>query len=556
MHQHPHCTRHTPPAATGMSEDTAAASTLPATAAGTSPDNPWPLQLLSQKLKVYIDRAPSAWVEGQVIELNRRGTNAYLTLRDIDAEISLPASVWTNVLDRQATPLERGSRVVALIKAEFWLKTGRLNMSVKDIRPVGLGDLLARIERLRQALAAEGLFADSRKKRLPLLPHRIGLITGRDSDAKKDVLRNAALRWPAVEFEIREVAVQGNTAVAQVIGALQELDALPEVDVIVIARGGGALEDLLPFSSEELIRAVAAAATPVVSAIGHEADRPILDDVADLRASTPTDAAKRIVPDVAEELARVRQARDQLRRGVTRLVERETDRLASLRSRPVLAAPEGMVTARHDDVERLKGRSHAAINTAVVRARRPAGPPQGPGAGPLAAEDAGPRLRRRPARRRQHPSPEPATRWCGTRPGAGRHGLGRAGGRAAGSRPSPPAASRPPKTNRAAPRQPDKPAIPFPAPHWRSTPGARERAQHGSRERSNPGPEHRHRRTELRGGPRTARGRGGQARGRRRQPRGIPGPLGTRGSPRQALRAVARGCPQAARGSPGPGRPG
>jgi len=351
-----------------MPEDAAAATTLPATAAETSPDNPWPLQLLSQKLKMHIDRAPSAWVEGQVIELNRRGSNAYLTLRDIDAEISLPASVWTTVLDRQAAPLERGSRVVALIKAEFWLKTGRLNMSVKDIRPVGLGDLLARIERLRQALAAEGLFADSRKKRLPLLPHRIGLITGRDSDAKKDVLRNAALRWPAVEFEIREVAVQGNTAVAQMIAALRELDAHPVVDVIVIARGGGALEDLLPFSSEELIRAVADASTPVVSAIGHEADRPILDDVADLRASTPTDAAKRIVPDVTEELVRVRQARDQLRRGVTRLVEREGDRLASLRSRPVLLSPDVMITQRHDDVERLKVRSLSSISAAVVRA--------------------------------------------------------------------------------------------------------------------------------------------------------------------------------------------
>ena len=351
-----------------MPEDAAAATTLPATAAQTSPDNPWPLQLLSQKLKMHIDRAPSAWVEGQVIELNRRGSNAYLTLRDIDAEISLPASVWTTVLDRQAAPLERGSRVVALIKAEFWLKTGRLNMSVKDIRPVGLGDLLARIERLRQALAAEGLFADSRKKRLPLLPHRIGLITGRDSDAKKDVLRNAALRWPAVAFEIREVAVQGNTAVAQLIAALRELDAHPEVDVIVIARGGGALEDLLPFSNEELIRAVADASTPVVSAIGHEADRPILDDVADLRASTPTDAAKRIVPDVVEELARVRQARDQLRRGVTRLVEREGDRLASLRSRPVLLSPDVMITQRHDDVGRLKVRSLSAISAAVVRA--------------------------------------------------------------------------------------------------------------------------------------------------------------------------------------------
>jgi len=344
-----------------------APTTLPATAAETSPDNPWPLQLLSQKLKAHIDRTPSAWVEGQVIELNRRGTNAYLTLRDVDAEVSLPASVWTKVLERQNLPLERGSRVVALLKPEFWMKTGRLNMLVRDIRPVGLGDLLARIERLRQALAAEGLFADSRKKPLPLLPHRIGLITGRDSDAKKDILRNAALRWPAVEFEIREVAVQGNTAVAQVVGALRELDALPEVDVIVIARGGGALEDLLPFNSEELVRAVAAAATPVVSAIGHEADRPLLDYVADLRASTPTDAAKRIVPEVSEELAGVRQAREQLRRCMERLVDRESDRLAALHSRPVMAAPEGMVSVRAEEIQRLLRRS-AAANSTVVRA--------------------------------------------------------------------------------------------------------------------------------------------------------------------------------------------
>ncbi|MDR6505457.1 exodeoxyribonuclease VII large subunit [Arthrobacter oryzae] len=351
-----------------MSDTTPAATTLPATAADTSPDNPWPLQLLSQKLKAHIDRTPSAWVEGQVIELNRRGGSAFMTLRDVDAEISLPASIWSNVLDRQEVPLERGSRVVALLKAEFWLKTGRLNMSVKDIRPVGLGDLLARIERLRHALSLEGLFSDSRKKRLPLLPHRIGLITGRDSDAKKDVLRNAALRWPAVEFEVREVAVQGNTAVSQIIRALRELDEDPHVDVIVIARGGGALEDLLPFSNEDLIRAVSSASTPVVSAIGHEADRPILDDVADLRASTPTDAAKRIVPDVAEELTRVRQARDQLRRGVTRLVERESDRMTSLRSRPVLASPEVMVSTRAEDVARLSSRSRAAIGTAVLRA--------------------------------------------------------------------------------------------------------------------------------------------------------------------------------------------
>src|SRR4029453_14719047 len=314
-------------------------TTLPATAAETTPDNPWPLQLLSRKLKAHIDRTPSAWVEGQVIELNRRGGSAFLTLRDIDAEVSLPASVWTTVLDRRKISLERGSRVVALLKAEFWLKTGRLNMSVKDIRPVGLGDLLARIEKLRQALGAEGLFAESRKKRLPLLPHRIGLITGRDSDAKKDVLRNAALRWPAVAFHLRQVTVQGNTAVSQMLAALRKLDADPHVDVIVFARGAGALADLLPFSLEERGRAGAAARTPIVSAIGHEADRPILDDVADLRASTPTDAAKRIVPEVAEELLRVRQARAQLERSIGRLVEREGDRLHSLRTRPVLAAP-------------------------------------------------------------------------------------------------------------------------------------------------------------------------------------------------------------------------
>ncbi|WP_426003490.1 exodeoxyribonuclease VII large subunit [Paenarthrobacter sp. NyZ202] len=351
-----------------MAADAMPESTLPATAAETSPDNPWPLQLLSRKLKAHIERAPAAWIEGQVIEMNRRGGNAFLTLRDVDAEISLPASVWSTVLDRQRTPLERGSRVVALVKAEFWIKTGRMNMSVKDIRPVGLGDLLARIERLRQALAAEGLFADSRKRKLPLLPHRIGLITGRDSDAKKDVLRNAALRWPAVEFDVREVAVQGNTAVGQIIAALRKLDEDPHVDVIVLARGGGALEDLLPFSNEDLIRAVAAATTPIVSAIGHEADRPILDDVADLRASTPTDAAKRIVPDVAEELAVVRQARDHLRRSIGRLVDRETDRLHALRSRPVLANPGTMIEARGEDIGRLQQRSHAAVNTAIVRA--------------------------------------------------------------------------------------------------------------------------------------------------------------------------------------------
>ncbi|MDN3903865.1 exodeoxyribonuclease VII large subunit [Arthrobacter sp. YD2] len=348
-------------------ENTPEKTTLPATAAQTSPENPWPLALLSKNLKSYIDRAPATWVEGQVIELNRRANASYITLRDVDAEVSLSLTAWSAVMNRLELPLERGARVVALVKPDFWVKTGRLSMQTRDIRPVGLGDLLARIERLRQALAAEGLFREDRKLPLPLLPGRIGLITGRNSDAMKDVMRNAALRWPAVAFEVREVAVQGVNAVAEVSRALAELDAMPEVDVIVIARGGGSLEDLLPFSHEDLVRAVSAALTPVVSAIGHEADRPLLDDVADLRASTPTDAAKRIVPDLGEELTRVRQSRAQLRRVIQTLLARETDRLNHIRSRPVLAAPLSMVEYREEEISRLRGRALSAVTAEVRR---------------------------------------------------------------------------------------------------------------------------------------------------------------------------------------------
>lgn len=348
-------------------DQTDTGNALAPTAALTSPENPWPLALLSKNLKAYIDRAPAAWVEGQVIELNRRSNASFITLRDVDAEVSLSLTVWSTVMNRLELPLERGARVVALIKPDFYVKTGRLSMQTRDIRPVGLGDLLARIERLRQALAAEGLFAAARKQRLPLLPGRIGLITGRNSDAMKDVMRNAALRWPAVEFEVREVAVQGVNAVAEVTRALASLDAMPEVDVIVIARGGGSMEDLLPFSHEDLIRAVAAAQTPVVSAIGHEADRPLLDEVADLRASTPTDAAKRIVPDVGEELSRIGTARSQLRRIMELMLSRETDRLAHIRTRPVLSAPETMLASRAEDVARLRDRAFSAMRSEVRR---------------------------------------------------------------------------------------------------------------------------------------------------------------------------------------------
>ncbi len=334
---------------------------LPATAAETTAENPWPLSVLSNKMKSYIDRMSSVWIEGQVVELNHRGKASYLTLRDTDVEMSLPVQIWKNVLDRTGAQLSEGSHVVANLKADFWTKTGRLTMRANDIRAVGLGELLARLERLKKQLAAEGLFDPARKKRLPFLPNRIGLITGRDSDAQKDVVRNVHLRWPAAEFEIRNTAVQGPDAVPGVMKNLAELDADPTIDVIVIARGGGSMEDLLPFSNEALVRAVSNAQTPVVSAIGHEADRPILDEVADLRASTPTDAAKRIVPDVAEEAMGILNARAMLDAAVNRIIDREQEMLTAVRSRPVLAEPQTMVDAREDELLMLRRRSLQAM---------------------------------------------------------------------------------------------------------------------------------------------------------------------------------------------------
>ena len=345
-----------------------APSSLPATAAGTSAEQPWPLRLLSENLKKYIDRAPQAWIEGQLIEYKVIRGNAWMTLRDLDEDYSLPVTAWKNVAATLEGTVQQGSRVVACVKPSFYTKTGRLSMIVSAMRPVGIGDLLARVENLRRTLDAEGLLDPSLKQPLPLLPHRIGLITGKDSDAQKDVIRNTLLRWPAAQFEVREVTVQGAHAPREVMAALAELDAHSEVDVIVIARGGGALEEvILPFSDESLVRAVAAAQTPVVSAIGHEADRPVLDDVADLRASTPTDAAKRIVPDAAQELAGITEARLRLASGVERLVRHEATRLESLRTRPVMAQPQRLVSDRAEDLQRLVDRSRTALASALTR---------------------------------------------------------------------------------------------------------------------------------------------------------------------------------------------
>ncbi|MGH3545577.1 MAG: exodeoxyribonuclease VII large subunit, partial [Mycobacteriales bacterium] len=318
-------------------------------------EHPWPVRVVSQKIGAWISRLGEVWVEGQITELTRRpgSPTVFLTLRDPAAEISLQITCRRGVADG----LTEGSRVVARAKPDFYAARGTLSLRASEFRAVGIGELLARLERLKALLAAEGIFAPERKRRLPFLPHRVGLITGRASAAERDVLQNASRRWPAVRFEIRTVAVQGGAAVTQVVAALTELDAHPDVDVIVIARGGGSVEDLLPFSDETLCRAVFGCATPVVSAIGHEPDSPLLDLVADVRCSTPTDAGKRVVPDLAEQTQQLLTLRDRARRCVHALVGREQQRIDAVRSRPVFARPVTMVALRADDVDSLIGRT-------------------------------------------------------------------------------------------------------------------------------------------------------------------------------------------------------
>jgi len=330
---------------------------LPARAIETTPEHPWPVRHLSAKIAEYVHKMPGVWVEGQVVQLNKRAGMAFLTLRDVDADVSLSVSAQPRVLGE----LTEGAHVVVHATPTFWSKRGTLQLQADEFRAVGLGELLARIEHLRRVLAAEGLFDADRKVALPFLPGVVGLVCGRDSKAEHDVVVNARARWPQVLFEIREVAVQGVRAVAEVSAAVAELDADPRVEVIVVARGGGSVEDLLPFSNESLVRAVAACRTPVVVAIGHETDAPLLDLVADYRASTPTDAAKRIVPDVGEERTRVTQARTRVRAAITQLLRGEAERLAAVRSRPVLARPENLIEGYELEVARLRADARRSV---------------------------------------------------------------------------------------------------------------------------------------------------------------------------------------------------
>lgn len=339
-------------------------------ALSTSPESPVPVRQVVSMIGSWIDRLGAVWVEGQVVQLNRpaNSNTDFLTLRDKLADVSVQLTCPRAVIDSLPTPLVNGAQVIAFAKPSLYPNRGSLSLQVREIRLVGEGELLARLERRRQLLAAEGLFSPDLKRPLPFLPRRIGLVTAQDSAAEKDVLENARRRWPGVDFEIRYAAMQGVNATDQVIAGLEALDRDASVEVIVIARGGGSIEDLLPFSDEALVRAVAAARTPVVSAIGHEPDSPLLDLVADLRASTPTDAAKRIVPDVAEEAQRVAQLHQRIRRSVSQLLTREQDQLDAIRSRPSMADPRNDLDARVEEVLAYAERGRRVLGHVLDRA--------------------------------------------------------------------------------------------------------------------------------------------------------------------------------------------
>ena len=324
----------------------------PSPAARSTPEQPWPVRVVSDQIAAWIHRLGTVWVEGQITQLSLRpGTRtAFLTLRDPSVDNSLTLTCPPKLISESPVPVTEGSRVIVQGRPRFYTGRGSFSLQVSEIRPVGVGELLARIERLKQALAAEGLFDPRLKRPLPFLPTCVGLITGRASAAERDVVEVARGRWPDVRFAVRNTAVQGVSAVPQILDALAELDADPVVDVIILARGGGSVEDLLPFSDEALIRAISRCRTPVVSAIGHEPDSPLSDLVADLRAATPTDAAKRVVPDVAEERRRIAEARARTARALRAWVEREEHHLVALRSRPCMADPYGIVDSRAEIV--------------------------------------------------------------------------------------------------------------------------------------------------------------------------------------------------------------
>lgn len=335
----------------------------------TSSESPAPVRVVSEAIKDYVDRLGPIWIEGEISELNERsGMMAFMRLRDTSVDMSISVMCHKSVI-ATVKPLPDNARVVMYAKPSWYTKNGSLSFSAREIRQVGVGELLARLEALKNQLAGEGLFNSDRKVALPLLPKVIGLICGRNTDAEKDVVENAKRRWPSVQFEIREVTVQGAAAVTEVSDALRELEANKDVEVIIITRGGGSFEDLLPFSDEGLVRLAASCETPIVSAIGHEKDSPLLDLVADYRASTPTDAAKRVVPDISEEIAMIGQMRDRARRTLINRIDLEVTRITNLRNRPVMKDPHVLITSRAEIITGLRDRSNRSFGASLKLAK-------------------------------------------------------------------------------------------------------------------------------------------------------------------------------------------
>jgi exodeoxyribonuclease VII large subunit len=333
-------------------------------------DAPTSVARLNGTIRDFVARWNTVWVEGEITSWNVRGGNVFGRLKDTQSDAQISIRVWSSVRGRIPADLAVGDHVVAAVKADYFVKAGDFSFTVSSMKHVGLGDQLERLEKLRAQLRQEGLFEPARKKQLPVLPHVIGLITGERSDAEKDVHRNAELRWPQVRFRTEYAAVQGDRCVPETLAALAKLDADPDVDVIIIARGGGDPQTLLGFSDERLARAVAAASTPIVSAIGHENDHPILDDVADLRASTPTDAAKRVVPDVGEQRALIGQLRARATSRLTQRVNHDIAQLEQLRSRPVLRSPDPIIESRAQELWLLQARGRDTASRHLDAASR------------------------------------------------------------------------------------------------------------------------------------------------------------------------------------------
>ena len=335
----------------------------------TSSESPAPVRVVSEAIKDYVDRLGPIWIEGEISELNERsGMMAFMRLRDTSVDMSISVMCHKSVI-ATVKPLPDNARVVLYAKPSWYTKNGSLSFSAREIRQVGVGELLARLEALKNLLAAEGLFDSERRIELPLLPKVIGLICGRNTDSEKDVVENAKRRWPSVQFEIREVTVHGAAAVSEVSDALRELEANKDVEVIIITRGGGSFEDLLPFSDETLVRLAASCTTPIVSAIGHEKDSPLLDLVADYRASTPTDAAKRVVPDILEEIAMISALRDRARRTLVNRIDLEVTRITNFKNRPVIKDPHVLITTRAEIIAGLRDRSNRSFGASIKLAK-------------------------------------------------------------------------------------------------------------------------------------------------------------------------------------------